>query len=154
MLFDLAGAAGLEDKRMRMGTGQHINATEDRAGAPTASLSHTLHCSPRNIMLIKLILQSCTSRCGPPRANSSSWTVRMWFPRSTPSWTRSAQTLICCSNNHNVHFKCVIRACWFRWPPLPSGCAAASGPARPARLSIPWWPSASADHVRCFLYKL
>ena len=32
MLFDLAGAAGLEDKRTKMGTGQHINATEDRAG--------------------------------------------------------------------------------------------------------------------------
>lgn len=31
MLFDLAGAAGLEEKRMKMGTGQHINSTEDRA---------------------------------------------------------------------------------------------------------------------------
>lgn len=33
MLFDLAGAAGLEEKRTKMATGQHINATEDRAGA-------------------------------------------------------------------------------------------------------------------------
>ena len=33
MLFDLAGAAGLEEKRTKMGTGQHINATEDRAGS-------------------------------------------------------------------------------------------------------------------------
>ena len=32
MLFDLAGAAGLEDKRTKMGAGEHINATEDRAG--------------------------------------------------------------------------------------------------------------------------
>lgn len=31
MLFDLAAAAGLEEKRTRMGTGQHINSTEDRA---------------------------------------------------------------------------------------------------------------------------
>lgn len=31
MLFDLASAAGLEEKRTRMGTGQHINNTEDRA---------------------------------------------------------------------------------------------------------------------------
>jgi glucose-6-phosphate isomerase len=35
MLFDLAAAAGLEDKRTKMGCGQHINATEDRAGTHT-----------------------------------------------------------------------------------------------------------------------
>ncbi|RYH24013.1 hypothetical protein EON65_17200 [archaeon] len=33
MLFDLAQASGLEEKRARMATGQHINATEDRAGS-------------------------------------------------------------------------------------------------------------------------
>ncbi len=32
MLFDLASAGGLEDKRSRMATGQHINSTEDRPG--------------------------------------------------------------------------------------------------------------------------
>jgi glucose-6-phosphate isomerase len=32
MLFDLAGAAGLEEKRNKMATGHHVNATEDRAG--------------------------------------------------------------------------------------------------------------------------
>lgn len=31
MLFDLAGAAGLEQKRAAMAAGQHINTTEDRA---------------------------------------------------------------------------------------------------------------------------
>ncbi|KAJ1415987.1 glucose-6-phosphate isomerase [Ochromonadaceae sp. CCMP2298] len=31
MLYDLAGAAGLEDKRAKMAAGVHINATEDRA---------------------------------------------------------------------------------------------------------------------------
>mmetsp|Transcript_27977 Transcript_27977/g.47027 ORF Transcript_27977/g.47027 Transcript_27977/m.47027 type:complete len:565 (-) Transcript_27977:417-2111(-) len=31
MLYDLAGAAGLEDKRAKMASGAHINATEDRA---------------------------------------------------------------------------------------------------------------------------
>ena len=32
MLFDLATAAGLEEKRNKMASGAHINATEDRAG--------------------------------------------------------------------------------------------------------------------------
>ena len=32
MLFDLAGAAGLEEKRANMASGAHINSTEDRAG--------------------------------------------------------------------------------------------------------------------------
>jgi len=31
LLFDLANVAGLEEKRAKMGTGQHINETEDRA---------------------------------------------------------------------------------------------------------------------------
>ena len=31
MLFELAGAAGLDDKRAAMATGKHINQTEDRA---------------------------------------------------------------------------------------------------------------------------
>lgn len=31
MLYDLATAAGLEEKRASMATGQHINSTEDRA---------------------------------------------------------------------------------------------------------------------------
>ena len=31
MLFDLAGAAGLEQKRAAMAAGHHINTTEDRA---------------------------------------------------------------------------------------------------------------------------
>lgn len=34
MLFDLAAAAGIEEKRNRMAAGEHINATEDRAGTP------------------------------------------------------------------------------------------------------------------------
>uniref|UniRef100_A0A7S3GQM9 Glucose-6-phosphate isomerase n=1 Tax=Spumella elongata TaxID=89044 RepID=A0A7S3GQM9_9STRA len=42
MLFDLAGAAGLEDKRTKMGNGQHINATEDRA------VMHIALRSPKN----------------------------------------------------------------------------------------------------------
>ena len=32
MLYDLAGAAGLEEKRNAMVAGKHINTTEDRAG--------------------------------------------------------------------------------------------------------------------------
>lgn len=32
MLYDLASAAGLEQKRAQMATGHHINNTEDRPG--------------------------------------------------------------------------------------------------------------------------
>lgn len=38
LLFDLANVAGLEEKRAKMGTGQHINETEDRAGNNLNSL--------------------------------------------------------------------------------------------------------------------
>ena len=32
MLFELAGTAGLDEKKGNMATGKHINTTEDRAG--------------------------------------------------------------------------------------------------------------------------
>lgn len=32
MLFELAGTAGLDEKKGNMATGKHINSTEDRAG--------------------------------------------------------------------------------------------------------------------------
>jgi glucose-6-phosphate isomerase len=32
MLYELAGAAGLDEKRANMASGKHINQTEDRAG--------------------------------------------------------------------------------------------------------------------------
>jgi hypothetical protein len=37
MLFELAGAAGLDEKRAHMASGKHINETEDRAGTLQSS---------------------------------------------------------------------------------------------------------------------
>jgi glucose-6-phosphate isomerase len=43
LLFDLAGAAGLEAKRAQMGTGQHINNTENRAGIRLTSQPYRVY---------------------------------------------------------------------------------------------------------------